>query len=207
MYFHKSPHLLKSVISDAIWQIDTKEKEVFFTFDDGPHPEVTPFILDVLKENNAKGTFFCVGENILKYPKVYERIILEGHQIGNHTFSHNDGWDTNNFSYLKSYLKCQELTKSTLFRPPYGKISPQQYQVLKKRTKIIMWSILSGDFDKDISNEKCYESVISNIENGSIIVFHDSEKAKERVCYALPRVVKNLKSQGYSFKAISDSLR
>jgi len=202
MYLHKSPQILKSTFSDAYWEIKTDSKELYLTFDDGPHIEVTPLILDILKDFEAKATFFCVGENILKNPKIYQRILDEGHQVGNHTFSHNNGWSNSNVDYFKSYLKCQELTKTDLFRPPYGRISPKQYQLIKKRTKIIMWTVLSGDFDSSNSTEKCIENVQSGIKNGSIIVFHDSAKAKDRVLSSLSALLYDLSEQGYIFKAL-----
>jgi len=202
MYLHKSPQILKSTFSDAYWEIKTDSKELYLTFDDGPHIEVTPLILDILKDFEAKATFFCVGENILKNPKIYQRILDEGHQVGNHTFSHNNGWSNSNVDYFKSYLKCQELTKTDLFRPPYGRISPKQYQLIKKRTKIIMWTVLSGDFDSSNSTEKCIENVQSGIKNGSIIVFHDSAKAKDRVLGSLSALLYDLSEQGYIFKAL-----
>lgn len=202
MYINKSPQLLKSVVSDAIWEIETDQKELYLTFDDGPHEEVTPLVLEILKKYRAQATFFCVGENILKNPEIFQRLLDEGHQVGNHTFSHNNGWKNQTTDYLRSYLKCQELTKTNLFRPPYGRISPKQYQLIKKKTKIIMWTVLSGDFDASNSTEQCVKNVFSGIKNGSIIVFHDSQKAKERVLNALPLVLKKLSEQGYKFRIL-----
>lgn len=201
MYLHKSPQLLKSTFSDVLWEVDTENNELFLTFDDGPNPEITPKVLAMLKKFNAKATFFCVGENVLKFPKIFEQIIKDGHQIGNHTFSHNNGWGSNNFGYLKSYLKCQELTKTKFFRPPYGRISPVQYQILKKKTQIVMWSVLSGDFDNEITTTRCVDNVMSGIYNGSIIVFHDSIKAKDKVLAVLPIILENLSNE-YVFKSL-----
>ena len=202
MYFNKSPQILRSAISDAFWEIITNQKELYLTFDDGPHEVITPLVLDILKKYQAKATFFCVGENILKNPTVFQRIINEGHQVGNHTFSHNNGWKNNTTEYLRSYLKCQQLTKTSFFRPPYGRISPSQYQLIKKRSKVIMWSVLSGDFDSSNSVQDCVDNVFSGIKNGAIIVFHDSVKAENRVLNSLPLVLDELSKKGFIFKSL-----
>lgn len=202
MYLHKSPQILKKTITDAYWEIDTKEEEIYLTFDDGPHPEVTPQVLDILKTYDAKATFFCVGKNIVENSDVYQRIIADGHQVGNHTYSHNNGWKNSNYRYLKSYLKCQNIVGTNLFRPPYGRISPKQYQLIKKRSKIIMWTVLSGDFDNTKSIKQCVSNVLTGIKKGSIVVFHDSAKAKDRVLGCLPIVLKELTSKGYIFKSL-----
>ncbi|WEK21766.1 MAG: polysaccharide deacetylase family protein [Candidatus Pedobacter colombiensis] len=202
MYLVKSPLLLKWYYPSLIWNKPRSEKVIYLTFDDGPIPDVTTFVLKTLKSFDAKATFFCIGDNIVKHPDVFKQIKKEGHQIGNHTFNHLKGWKTEDKSYLKNFNACQELTKTYLFRPPYGRIKKSQVSGIKSahpEIQIIMWDVLSGDFDINLSPQKCYENVIKNTRNGSIIVFHDSLKAFERLEYALPLTLKFFKEQGYSF--------
>jgi peptidoglycan/xylan/chitin deacetylase (PgdA/CDA1 family) len=197
--------------SKYTWRLSFKSNVVFLTFDDGPTPEITEFVLSELKKYNAKATFFCIGKNIKKQSNTFNKIISEGHAIGNHTQNHLQGWKTNNQKYLKSVLECeniianwpQKVNNSKLFRPPYGKIRKSQARnLLKNGYKIIMWDVLSGDFDSSISNERCLQNVLKNTRNGSIIVFHDSVKAAEKIKYALPRVLKALSDKGFSFSKI-----
>ena len=171
--------------------------EVFVTFDDGPIPEVTPYVLDILAEFNAKATFFCVGANAEKHPDLLERILNEGHAIGNHTWAHENGWKTPQFSYLRSIMQADELLNSSLFRPPYGRITKQQVDALKKRFTLIMWDVLSGDFDPTISPVQCLKNVTENTRPGSIIVFHDSIKAKNNVLAVLPDYLHFLNNMGW----------
>ena len=187
------------------WHKNRKEKYVYLTFDDGPIPVVTPFVLNTLKNLNVKATFFCIGENVSKYPEIYNDVLSGGHTIGNHTFNHLKGWKTSDKEYLLNIEKCAKLVKSNLFRPPYGRISKAQIRKFKiqfPEMKIIMWDVLSGDFDPNISVEKCTENVLKNVKNGSIIVFHDSEKAFPLLEHTLPIVLKKLQSLGYSFKML-----
>lgn len=187
--------------------MDVNKKEIFLTFDDGPHVSITNFVLDELKKFNAKATFFCIGDNVVKYPDVYRRILAEGHSVGNHTFNHLNGFQTDNKMYVDNVLEASKYIDSNLFRPPYGRIKTFQAKVLtqlKKPYKIIMWTVLSGDFDNSITPQRCLENVIFKISNGAIIVFHDSEKAAERMFYALPKVLEALTNQGYSFEKISN---
>lgn len=202
MYLTKTPDFLKPIASDLLWDVKTKEKELFITFDDGPHPEVTPLVLDILKEYDARATFFCVGGNVERYPKVFEKVKGAGHSVGNHTYDHESGWDTSQFAYIKSYLRCQQFTGTQLFRPPYGRIKREQVRALKAHTKIVMWDVLSGDFDTKRSPEQCSATVIKHGTPGSIIVFHDSEKAKENVLGSLPQVLKHFSEEGYRFEAL-----
>jgi peptidoglycan/xylan/chitin deacetylase (PgdA/CDA1 family) len=197
--------------SKYTWRLPVNSNEVFLTFDDGPTLEITEFVLSELKKYNAKATFFCIGKNIKKQSNTFNKIISEGHAIGNHTQNHLQGWKTNNQKYLKSVLECeniianwpQKVNNSKLFRPPYGKIRKSQARnLLKNGYKIIMWDVLSGDFDSSISNERCLQNVLKNTRNGSIIVFHDSVKAAEKIKYALPRVLKALSDKGFSFSKI-----
>ena len=188
------------------------------TFDDGPIPNVTDFVLKTLKAFNAKATFFCIGDNIKKHPDVFERVKNDGHAIGNHTFNHLKGWKTDDKTYIQNTLKCQELTQTNLFRPPYGRIKKSQLRSLKSLVlgseshsglktidsglNIVMWDVLSGDFDTNLSPEKCCQNVIKHSENGSIIVFHDSLKAFDRLEYALPRVLKHFTDKGFVFSSL-----
>ncbi|MDP5001617.1 MAG: polysaccharide deacetylase family protein [Flavobacterium sp.] len=205
----KTNRLIKKIFYNQIWEIPNSEKKIYLTFDDGPIPEVTEWVLDVLKSENIKATFFCIGDNIRKHPEVYKRILKEGHQTGNHTFNHLNGWKTNTKSYLKNFKLCEtehlklNTEHSFLFRPPYGKIKPSQSKVIRQLGyKIIMWDVLSYDFDSTISTEKCLENVISNTEQGSIIVFHDSVKAEKNLKYALPKAIQILKYKGFIFDVI-----
>lgn len=188
--------------------MDVTKKEIFLTFDDGPHETVTNFVLDELKKYNASATFFCIGDNVVKYPDVYRRILDEGHAVGNHTQNHLNGFNTDSKIYVDNVLEASKFIDSNLFRPPYGRIKSFQAKVLtqlKKPYKIIMWTILSGDFDFKISPAQCLENVLFKISEGAIVVFHDSEKAAERMMYALPKVLNILSEKGYSFKKISNS--
>lgn len=200
-YFVKTPWWLKKIYSSYRWSIDTKEKEIFLSFDDGPHPVATPFVLDELKKHHAKATFFCIGKNVVAYPEIYERIIEEGHQAGNHTQHHLNGWKTGNSTYLADVAAAAMRIKSPLFRPPYGRIKSAQARKMKDY-KIIMWDVLSGDFDESLSKEKCLLNVTANSKSGSIIVFHDSEKALPRLQYALPLCLDFFANAGYTFQGI-----
>ncbi len=202
----KTPWLIKKLYPGCIWKIDTTEKIIYLTFDDGPHPEVTPFVLSELKRYNASATFFCIGNNVKKYFQIYEQAINDGHKIGNHTFDHLNGWKTGDSIYLENIAKAAVIIDSNLFRPPYGKITKFQLEALKgERYKLtpVMWSALSGDFDEKLSEKECYLNVVNNSGPGSIVVFHDSSKAFSRLKYALPRVLEYFSSKGYRFKAIT----
>ncbi len=188
-----------------LWKIETEAKEIYLTFDDGPHPELTPQVLDLLQQYNAKATFFCVGENVKKYPEVYSRIIGDGHRVGNHTMHHLNGSKTKDNVYLHDILEAKKYIDSNLFRPPYGRLSSFQAQQLAQplyKLKPVMWTVLSGDFDKKITPERCLNNVTLKSGAGDIIVFHDSEKAKENMLYALPKVLDFFAQKAYTFKAI-----
>jgi len=200
MYFVKTPFLLKRIFPQYVWKVQRTKKKVFLTFDDGPIPLVTDFILDVLKKQQVKATFFCVGENVAKHQAIYNRILQEGHQVGNHTFNHLNGWKTTTKKYVQNVVKAQNRIKSKLFRPPYGKISPKQAKLLQKSGfKIIMWSILSGDFDQEITAEICYKNVIKNAKNGDIIVVHDNLKSKAKLELILEKTIITLKQKEFEF--------
>ena len=193
--------------SNRIWQMDKHKKDIYLTFDDGPHASITNFVLNELKQYNAEATFFCIGKNVADNPSVYKRIINEGHAVGNHTQHHLNGFKTIDKTYVDDVLEASKFIDSDLFRPPYGRLKTFQANILislKKPYRIIMWSLLSGDFDLKISPERCLENVLFKISNGAIVVFHDSEKAAERMMYALPKVLKILSEKGYTFKKISD---
>jgi len=186
-----------------IWSRSTKHKRIYLSFDDGPHPIITNFVLDTLKENGIKATFFCIGDNVLKYPETFERIVKEQHSIGNHTHNHLNGWKTDNIQYYKNILQAAKHIPSKLFRPPYGKIKPTQANYLLKRGwRIIMWNSLSADFDTSIDGITCFNNVISTMKNGSIVVFHDSEKAFDRMKIALPLLIQYCREQHYEIRAL-----
>ena len=206
-YLVKTPNLIKRLYRSYLWSIQTKEKNLYLTFDDGPHPEITPFVLEQLKRYNALATFFCVGKNVVAYPSVYKQTIDDGHTIGNHTYNHLNGWVTENERFLKDVRKASEVIDSSLFRPCYGRITRFQAQQLKsvmngKEPTIVMWDVLSGDFDTSCTPQQCLANVVFASGPGSIIVFHDSEKAFPRLKYALPRILDHFTQKGYSFKAI-----
>lgn len=199
MYLVRPPYLLKKLYPNAIWRMNAAQKKIYLTFDDGPVPDITPWVLDVLKKDNIKATFFCVGENVVKYPELFQRIIDEKHQIGNHTFNHVNGWNTHTNQYLQNIEKCAEVVRSKLFRPPYGRLKKSQMSKLKSQYSIVMWDVLSGDYDKKTSQEKCLYNVISTVRNGSIVVFHDSYKAQKKVEYALPCFINWALEAGFEF--------
>lgn len=188
-----------------IWRIPTAEKILYLTFDDGPHPVATAFVLDELKKYKAKATFFCIGKNVQEQPQLYQRILAEGHRVGNHTHNHLNGWKTDDKTWLSNVKEAAKWIDSDLFRPPYGKIRSFQAKLLQEATppfRIIMWNVLSADFDQNISKEQCFNHVKSNAKPGSIIVFHDSEKAFENMKYALSETLAHFSGMGYRFEAI-----
>ena len=202
MYLVRPPYLLKKLYPKATWRKDPAEKKLYLTFDDGPVPGVTPWVLDVLKEKNIKATFFCVGENVQKNNAIYQRILAEDHRAGNHTFNHLNGWKTHTDQYIQNIEKCSELVKTNLFRPPYGKLKKAQSQWAAQQHSIIMWDVLSGDYDKQTTPEKCLSNVLSHVRNGSVIVFHDSYKAEEKLMYALPKFIDWALEKGYQFEIL-----
>jgi len=227
------PIAFQKLFYSATWRLPCVEPTLFLTFDDGPEPEVTLPVLDILERYSAKATFFCVGNNIQKHPQIVQRIIAEGHTIGNHTFHHLNGWKTGLKDYVNDVVKCDELLAATgdskpetlnfkpqtendkperttsaqppatkLFRPPYGKLTPAQYRILKKQYRVIMWDVLSRDYDVDLAEEACFRNVRNHSRSGSIIVFHDSLKAKRNVLHALPETLEHYRKLGYHFKNI-----
>ena len=206
-YFVKTPGWLKRIYDSYIWSIPVNDKILYLTFDDGPHPEATPFVLKELKKHNALATFFCIGKNVVSYPALYKQIINEGHSVGNHTYNHLNGWKTGNDDYLKDIALASHEIDSDLFRPPYGRISAFQAKNLKsamngKDPKVIMWDVLSGDFDIDCTPQQCLANVLFASVSGSIIIFHDSEKAFPKLAYTLPRILNYFSEKGYLFKSL-----
>jgi peptidoglycan/xylan/chitin deacetylase (PgdA/CDA1 family) len=199
MYVVRPPYLLKKLYTRGIWRKDTTEKKLYLTFDDGPVPEVTPWVLDVLKTAAIEATFFCVGENAEKHPEIYQRILRENHAVGNHTHQHISGWNTPLAEYIANVEKCAAYVNTTLFRPPYGRIRKDQQRRLETQYTIVMWDVLSGDYDNHTSPEQCLQNVLKNVRNGSIIVFHDSLKAQQNMQYALPRFIADAKAKGFEF--------
>lgn len=231
MYVVKIPWWLRLLYPSLIWEMPvTAEKKIYLTFDDGPHHEATPFVLDQLKNYDAKATFFCIGKNVRKHPEIYQRIIAEGHTIGNHTNNHLNGWKVKDAAYIANIQEAGNVIASDLFRPPYGRIKRAVIRRLQSKSgspgvresgigtsgldvtlslskgdlpsKIVMWTVLAGDFDIALSKEKCLHNVVKHARNGSIVVFHDSTKAWERMSYALPKVLAYFTEQGYAFEKL-----
>lgn len=202
MYLAKAPILLQWLYPTLTWHRNRSEKCLFLTFDDGPIPDVTPDIVKTLEDYQIKATFFCVGENIKKHPHLFDLLIDHGHRIGNHTYNHLNGWKTSHSTYLDNVARCQHLIQTNLFRPPYGRASRAQYASLRQQYEIVMWDVLSGDFDVNLSPEDCLTNVIKHTRNGSIIVFHDNMKAIPRVTYALPRAIEHWLTNGYTFDVL-----
>lgn len=200
LYWIKTHWIVKKIWSNFVWEIPNNSNKVFLTFDDGPTPEITNWIMTELQKHHAKATFFCIGDNVKRNPEILENIEKKGHKIGNHTFNHLNGWQTATENYIENTQKCflNNNENYKLFRPPYGKIKKSQAKILQKMGfKIIMWDVLSADFDKNISPEKCLENVLENIRSGSIVVFHDSQKAFKNLEYVLPRTLEFLSKKGF----------
>ena len=203
MNLYSAPFWIRAIYPKGlIWRVPTMLPELFLTFDDGPVPEVTPFVLSILKKYNIKATFFCVGENIQKYPAVFDLLKKEGHAVGNHTFHHVKGWKTDYHTYMSEIEQCNRLVKSKLFRPPHGQINWKIAQSLRQDYRIVMWSALTGDYNKKQSGEQCLANAVNNTRPGSIIVFHDSLKARERMEYALPLYIEYCLKNGFTFKKL-----
>ena len=202
------PGFVKHAFSNLIWKIPETRKSLYLTFDDGPTPGVTDFVLDTLAQFDAKATFFCIGKNVEAFPELYSRLNDAGHGIGNHSYDHLKGWKNRTPEYVSNVKKASAQIQSNLFRPPYGQIKPKQAKALQKEGyEIIMWSILSLDWDIEINPERCLYNVINHADAGDIIVFHDSEKAKPNMTYALPRVLEYFSEKGFEFKRIPGSVQ
>ena len=222
-YWIKTNRYIKKIFSNYVWDIPNTENKIYLTFDDGPTPEITEWVLQELEKYNAKATFFCIGNNIEKHPEIFEKVITEGHSIGNHTYNHLNGWKTSTENYLENTKLCEASIsnlqstpeaegrtgeaisnlQSKIFRPPYGKIKSSQSKKLRQLGyKIIMWDVLSADYDSTISAGKCLENVLQNVTSGSIIVFHDSVKAFPHLEYTLPKAMKYWAEKEFVFEKI-----
>jgi peptidoglycan-N-acetylglucosamine deacetylase len=188
--------------SGMIWRFDVPDKTIFLTFDDGPIPALTPWVLDKLRQFQAKATFFCVGDNVTRYPEIFAEIINQGHSVGNHTFHHLNGWKVKDEDYIDDIKKCSDLVDSSLFRPPYGKIKRSQFRALKHDYRVLMWSVLSMDYDKKVSPGECLDISKKYSKAGSIIVFHDNVKAEANIRFALPQYLEHFSNKGYKFSQI-----
>jgi len=203
MFIVRPPAFVTKLMFNSTWRLPVDEKIIYLTFDDGPIPETTPQVLRLLDQYNAKATFFCVGENVEKYPDLFMDIKNKRHSVGNHTYNHLKGWSTPNFVYIRNVEKADALIHSSLFRAPYGKITYSQRLILNKKYNLIMWDVLSGDYDQKISNQHCLQNVLNYTRNGSVVVFHDSIKAKKNMLHALPKTLEHFSELGYKFKAIT----
>lgn len=204
---HQTPRLLKWLYPSLLWRVPAQEKVIYLTFDDGPVPNVTDFVLDTLEKYNAKAVFFCVGENIVKYPKIHKRVVEQGHKVGNHTFNHLKGWNVSNETYFDNIDKCEKVlleNPSALFRPPYGRITLSQIRKLKPQYKIVMWDVLTADYNQSLSNESCLTGSIRATRPGSVVVFHDQPKTYEKIQYVLPKYLEHFSKLGYKFELIPD---
>jgi len=195
------PKTLRALYPQCFWNLPNAENKIYLTFDDGPTHELLPFILETLDKYKVRATFFCVGENIRKYPKLFDELLAK-HAVGNHTFNHMNGWKNANYTYYKNIKKFDEVHRSPLFRPPYGRIKRTQAKHISKQYKIIMWDVLSYDYSATTSQKKCLANVVKNVKSGSVIVFHDNKKAQKNVIYALPRAIEHLLRKGFIFDVI-----
>ena len=208
MYFTKTPAVVQSFIPSLVWKLDVSknDKIVALTFDDGPVPEVTEWVLDLLGQRDIRATFFCVGQNVIEYSEIFRRILDEGHAVGNHTFHHMNAWHSSSEEYINDIRLCEEVLPSNggfrLFRPPYGKLTPRIVKRLKKKYNIIMWDVLSGDFDPDMTAPTCLTRTLKSTESGSIVVFHDSKKTTEMIKAMLPQYIDKMLDLGYDFQVI-----
>ena len=201
------PRMVTWLFPNRVWQISTAQKEIFLSFDDGPHPRITPMVLDMLAAHGAKASFFCIGDRVKRFPGIYQRILDEGHAIGNHTFHHLNGWKTNDAEYLTNITEAALCIDSRLFRPPYGRIKGSQARaIVAKGFKTIMWTVLSGDYDAKLNPAQCANRVLDNIAPGCIYLFHDAEKAEKNMLFALEKLLEACKIQGFRCEKINDKL-
>lgn len=202
----KTPWWLKKLFPGCLWDMPPNGKTLYLSFDDGPHPTITPFVMEQLRQYNAKATFFCIGDNVQKYPEQYRLYAAEGHAVGNHTQRHINGWKSDDETYISDIAAAATHIDSTLFRPPYGRIKKSQLKMLRNRPQpftVAMWNILAGDWVPDLLPEKCYQRIKKKIQPGDIIVLHESDKSWERMSYCLPRLLEDFSKQGYRFEVIT----
>lgn len=201
MHF-RPPFILRCIFPTLIWQFPEQENGLFLTFDDGPSPEVTPWVLEQLDMFGAPATFFCLGKNAEMYPQIYAEILHRGHAVGNHSYSHIKGWGMDTGDYIRDVDMAAEFIESNLFRPPYGRIGPHQAKMLSERYKIIMWDVLSRDYSRSLSGRRCAKNVIKHLRPGAVVVFHDSVKSSQNLRYALPLVLQAIQERGWECKRI-----
>lgn len=206
MYLSKTPHMARLLYPDLIWRVKDDAKNIYLTFDDGPDQEVTPDALELLDKYRAKATFFCVGEKVSQNPDLYQAVLAKGHKTGNHTYSHMNGRRNGTENYINNVEMAAELIHSRLFRPPYGRITPRQIRSLKGQYKIVMWSVLPGDFDASRSAENVLNRSVRHTNNGSIVVFHDNAKFKEKMLFALEGFLRHFSERGFTFKSLNEEL-
>lgn len=202
MRFYTTPYILRLFYPSLLWKKPKGEKKIYITFDDGPHPIITPQVLDILRDFNAKATFFCVGNNVEKYKETFDMIVNDGHSVGNHTYNHEKGWNTKTKDYVDSVYKANELINTVLLRPPHGRITSSQIRALKNDFKLIAWSVISYDWDNTLNPETCFRNVIKKSGDGSIIVFHDSEKAVNNMIPTLKKVLQYYSDKGFFFEKL-----
>lgn len=198
----KKEHIAAKILRDLTWHFAGKDNELFLTFDDGPSPEITPWVLSTLAEYDAKATFFCIGGKVERNQELYDQILEEGHSVGNHGYLHMNGWRTGTDKYVRNVHRAAHFINSNLFRPPYGRIRPKQITQLKKEFRIVMWDVLSGDYDKKINEAKCLYNILSYAESGSIVVLHDNMKSEKNLKYVLPRVLEHFTEKNFIFNPI-----
>ena len=208
MYLVKTPRLVQKLLPNFHWKVSSPSASptIYFTFDDGPIPQLTPWVVEQLEAFDAKATFFCVGNNVRRYPELVKATLAAGHSIGNHTMHHLDGWQSDNMPYFHDVRHCAVQVKTSLFRPPYGRLKPSQAQFLQRHYQVVMWDVLSGDFDPELTAEDCFQNVVRNAGPGSIVVFHDSLKAEKKVRDILPRLLAHYAALGYRFEALTPEL-
>jgi peptidoglycan/xylan/chitin deacetylase (PgdA/CDA1 family) len=198
------PRIIQKLFPRRVWQLDTDQKIAYISFDDGPHERITPMVLQLLKKHDALATFFCIGDRVNKHPECFEQIKKAGHAVGNHTYQHVNGWKTDLINYMEDVQKADALIGSKIFRPPYGRLTSAQFQRLEvEGYKTIMWTILSGDYDKRLSPDECTKRVLNSLKPGAIILFHDSEKAEKNMMVALGNLLEEGISRGYVFKSLN----
>ena len=200
MFIEQVPGFVRNLFPKALWRMNPDEKAVYLTFDDGPIPVVTPWVVDLLGHYGIKATFFMVGDNVRKHPQEYKQVVDAGHRVGNHTFNHLKGLFTDTREYVENVEKADALIHSNLFRPPHGMLRRSQYKELSKRYQFVMWDLVTRDYSKRMNGEEVLANVKKYVRNGSIITFHDSLRSEENLKYALPRAIEWLQEQGYEFK-------